>query len=81
MYKNHPQRINNAPGPSMPKFSGIEQQVSADPNGMTNISRPTPKLNMNSGALVGDMSMNKSRSNATLQAMRQQAQRKFRGQW
>ena len=65
----------------MPKFSGIEQQVSADPNGMTNISRPTPKLNMNSGALVGDMSTNKSRSNATLNAMRQHVQRKYMGKW
>ena len=39
----------------MPKFSGMEQQVSSDPNGMTQISRPAPKLNMNSGAVIGDM--------------------------
>ena len=68
-----------APGPGMPKFTGMEQQVLSDPNGMTNVTRPAPKRNMNSDALVGDMSPMQPKSNATLDAMRQQRMRKQMG--
>ena len=68
----------SAPQQRMPEFSGLEQQVSSDPRGMTNVTRPAPKRNMNSGALVGDMPMNK-KSNPTIDAMRQQRLRKQMG--
>ena len=67
------------PGLQMPKYSGLEQQVSSDMNGMTNVTRPAPKRNMNSGALVGDMSPMQSMPNSTLDSMRQQVKRRQMG--
>ena len=67
----------------MPKFSGVEQQVSSDGNGMTNISRLAPKRNMNSGAVIGHMSRPhvnpRRRSNSTLDALRSQVRKRRMG--
>ena len=89
MFNKLPQRMPKAQ--RMPKFSGMEQQVSSDPSGMTNVTRPAPKRNMNSGALVGDMSRPevnprlsgrtdvRPRSNPTIDAFRGQVRKRQMG--